>query len=253
MFAYWLTDRLSRRTVAVSQAAADRFTRVGAVPAGRCIVVPNGIDVQEFSPDRERRARMRQEMGVDAKFVWLVSGRIVAGKDYPNLLRALAILSDTHSWAQVWIAGSWANKDMVQLIELPEFNKVEPMIRWLGLRRDLPALLDAADGFVLSSAWEGMPLAVGEAMAMEKLVVATDVGGVRELVGEDGYLVPPRNPAALAAGMREVMQTNVSVSVAVRRSARARICKNFNMDEKPAEWESLYLKTLSAKGLIAKV
>jgi glycosyltransferase involved in cell wall biosynthesis len=121
------------------------------------------------------------------------------------------------------------------------------MIRWLGLRRDLPALLDAADGFVSSSAWEGMPLAVGEAMAMEKLVVATDVGGVRELVGDEGYLVPPRDPAALAAGMREVMQTNVSISVANRRSARARICKCFNMDAKPLEWESLYREALGAK------
>ena len=138
MLAYWLTDRLSRRTVAVSQAAADRFTRVGAVPAGRCVVIPNGIDIEGFSPNRERRARMRQEMGVDGKFIWLASGRIVAGKDYPNLLRALAILSETHSWAQVWIAGGWADKDMGKLIELPEFRKVEPMIRWLGLRRDLP-------------------------------------------------------------------------------------------------------------------
>ena len=57
-------------------------------------------------------------------------------------------------------------------------------VRWLGLRRDMPALLDAADAFVSGSAWEGMPLAVGEAMAMAKPVVATDVGGVRELVGE---------------------------------------------------------------------
>jgi glycosyltransferase involved in cell wall biosynthesis len=247
MLAYRLTDRLSRRTVAVSQAAADRFTRLGAVPDGRCVVITNGIDIEEFSPGRERRVRMRQEMGVDAKFVWLASGRIVAAKDYPNLLRALVVLSETHSWAQVWIAGGWADKEMVRLIELPEFHKVEPMIRWLGLRRDLPALLDAADGFVSSSAWEGMPLAVGEAMAMEKLVVATDVGGVRELVGDEGYLVPPRDPAALAAGMREVMQTNVSISIASRRSARARICKCFNMDAKPLEWESLYREALGAK------
>jgi glycosyltransferase involved in cell wall biosynthesis len=244
MLAYRFTDRLSRCTVAVSQAAADRFMRLGAVPAGRCVVLTNGIDVEEFSPDRDRRARMREEMGVDAKFVWLASGRIVAAKDYPNLLRALAILSETHSWAQVWIAGGWADREMARLIELPEFNKVDHMVRWLGLRRDLPALLDAADGFVSSSAWEGMPLAVGEAMAMEKLVVATDVGGVRELVGDEGFLVSPRNPEALAAGMREVMQTNVSASVAIRRAARERICKSFNMDMKPLEWESLYRDAL---------
>ena len=66
-------------------------------------------------------------------------------------------------------------------------------MRWLGLRRDMPALLDAADGFVSGSAWEGMPLAVGEAMVMEKPIVATDVGGVRELVGDAGAIVEAKD------------------------------------------------------------
>ena len=71
MIAYRLTDGLSRRTVAVSQAAADRFTRLGAVTAGHCAVIFNGIDIHEFSPDQERRARMRQEMISQPVFVWL--------------------------------------------------------------------------------------------------------------------------------------------------------------------------------------
>jgi glycosyltransferase involved in cell wall biosynthesis len=252
MLAYRLTDRLGRRTVAVSQAAANHFIRLGAVPANRLAVVTNGIDIQEFSPDRERRARMRQEMGVNSRFVWLASARIVAAKDYPNLLRALVILGESQSGFQAWIAGGWADKEMERLIELPEFHKVEPIVRWLGLRRDLPALLDAADGFVSSSAWEGMPLAVGEAMAMEKQVVATDVGGVRELVGHEGHLVPPRNPAALAAAMREVMQTNVSVGIARGREARQRICECFNMDAKPLEWERHYRDALGGNGRIGR-
>jgi hypothetical protein len=78
-------------------------------------------------------------------------------------------------------------------------------VRWLGLRRDMPALLDAADAFVSGSAWEGMPLAVGEAMAMEKPVVATDVGGVRELVGDAGLVVPAKDSGALADAMQATM------------------------------------------------
>jgi glycosyltransferase involved in cell wall biosynthesis len=160
------------------------------------------------------------------------------------LLRALVILRETHSWAEVWIAGGGTGPAMERLKQLPEFHQVEPMVRWLGLRRDIPALLDAADGFVSSSAWEGMPLAVGEAMAMGKHVVATDVGGVRELVGYQGYVVPAGDEAALAAAMREVMETNVSIRVARSREARDRICEHFNMDAKPAEWESLYQDAL---------
>jgi glycosyltransferase involved in cell wall biosynthesis len=113
-------------------------------------------------------------------------------------------------------------------------------VRWLGLRRDLPALLDAADGFVLASAWEGMPLVVGEAMAMEKPVVATDVGGVRELMGEAGMLVPPKNPDALAAAMLVLMRSSIEARQKLGRAARVRIEDNFNIETRAQQWESLY-------------
>jgi glycosyltransferase involved in cell wall biosynthesis len=248
MLAYRLTNRLCRRTVAVSQAAADRFMRVGAVPAGRCAVILNGIDIHEFSPDSERRARLRQQMISQHSFVWLASGRIAAAKDYPNLMRALVILRATHSRAEVWIAGGWTGGAMEQLKELPEFKQTESMVRWLGLRRDLPALLDVADAFVSSSAWEGMPLAVGEAMAMGKQVVVTDVGGVRELVGDEGSVVPAHDPVALAEAMRDVMETSLSVGVARGQKARERICERFNMDAKPVEWENFYRDAVNGAG-----
>jgi glycosyltransferase involved in cell wall biosynthesis len=107
-------------------------------------------------------------------------------------------------------------------------------------------LLDAADGFVLSSAWEGMPLAVGEAMAMEKPVVATDVGGVHELLGDCGILTPARNPDALAAAMLEVMRKPEVVRQARGYAARERIAGHFSMDAKADEWEALYISLLRA-------
>ena len=114
----------------------------------------------------------------------------------------------------------------------------------LGLRQDIPALLDAADGFVLSSAWEGMPLALGEAMAMEKPVVATDVGGVRELVGKTALVVPARNSNELAEAMRQVMNRSADERGAMGHAARARICSKFNLDAKVDEWEALYRSLL---------
>ena len=114
----------------------------------------------------------------------------------------------------------------------------------LGLRRDVAAVLDAADGFVLSSAWEGMPLALGEAMAMEKPVVATDVGGVRELLGDCGVIVPARNATALADAMLAVMRQSLEERAAMGRAARQRIVKNFSMDAKADEWEALYRSVL---------
>ena len=115
----------------------------------------------------------------------------------------------------------------------------------LGLRRDIPALLDAADAFVLSSAWEGMPLVLAEAMAMEKPIVATDVGGVRELLGDTAQLVPAANPQALAAAMLSLTQAEPEELRRQSQAARTRIQTHFNLETRVSEWESLYA-TLTA-------
>lgn len=247
MAAYRLTDPLSRRTTAVSQAAADRFVRLKAVPAHKCSVMTNGIDTAAFVPSPERRARARAEMGVRENFVWLAAGRVAPAKDYPNLLRAFSLVLAANPAARLWIAGEDFQGEAAAVQALVAELGIENSVRWLGLRRDMPALLDAADGFVLASAWEGMPLAVGEAMAMEKLVVATDVGGVRELVGGSGVMVPARSPKMLAQAMIAVMQTMPEARHPLGRAARERIRTRFSMDAKADEWEAFYQTVLKSR------
>ena len=107
------------------------------------------------------------------------------------MLEAFGRVRERRAEARLWIAGAeWRSGGAEG-------------VSWLGMRGDVAGLMDGADGFVLSSRWEGMPLAVAEAMAMEKPVVATDVGGVRELVGECGVLVG--DVGGLAEAMVEVM------------------------------------------------
>ena len=240
MLAYGLTDWLACRTTAVSQAAAERFVRFMAVGRRKCVVVTNGIDTAEFAPDSARRERMRSEMGLDAEFIWLAAGRIVPAKDYPNLLRAFAQLRQCRADARLWIAGEGAGPDFDRMARLQAETGLGGEVRLLGLCRDMPALLDAADGFVLASAWEGMPLAVAEAMAMEKPIVATDVGGVRELVGETGTIVAAGDPQALAQAMLSEMEKSGENRQAMGRAARARIEAKFDIDAKADEWEGLY-------------
>jgi glycosyltransferase involved in cell wall biosynthesis len=247
MLAYRLTDGLACRTAFVSQAAADRFVRLKAVPLEKCVVLTNGIDIAEFAPDADRRVRTREEMNAGEEFVWLSAGRIAPAKDYPNLLRAFALLRASRSDARLWIAGEASGREFSKVRGLAAELGLDDSVRWLGLRRDLPALLDAADGFVLASAWEGMPLALGEAMAMEKPVVATDVGGVRELVGEAGVIVLRKDSEALADAMLGQMQSSPEDRQALGRAARARIQGNFSMDAKADEWEALYRTVLESQ------
>jgi glycosyltransferase involved in cell wall biosynthesis len=217
------------------------------MPRNKCIVLLNGIDTAEFASDDGRRASTRAEMEVRAEFIWLAVGRIVPAKDYPNLIEAFKQVRAIISNAQLWIAGEPSSARFGRAGRLAaDVKRCAPGgVRWLGLRRDLPALLDAADAFVLSSAWEGMPLAVGEAMAMEKPVVATDVGGVRELIWACGSMVPPKDPGALATAMLEMMHTSQEDRATLGRAARARIQHYFNLDDKADEWESLYRSTLA--------
>jgi glycosyltransferase involved in cell wall biosynthesis len=245
MLAYRLTDPLSRRSTAVSQAAADRFVRLKAVPASKCSVLTNGIDTAEFAPNLERRERLRTQMGLQNEFVWLAAGRITPAKDYPNLLRAFCEVHGATPATRLWIAGEAFGAESAVVQALADELRLGNAVSWLGLRRDMPALLDAADGFVLASAWEGMPLAVGEAMAMEKPVVATDVGGVRELVGEAGVIVAAKSPERLAQAMLDLMESKPEVRRALGRAARERIQSLFSMDAKADEWEALYRAELA--------
>jgi glycosyltransferase involved in cell wall biosynthesis len=247
MLAYRLTDPLSRRTTAVSQAAADRYMRLQAVPARKSSVLTNGIDTTEFAPSSERRALTREQMGVREEFIWLAAGRIAPAKDYPNMLRAFALVRVAFPAARLWIAGEAAGAEFDRASNLAKLLGLVECVRWLGLRRDMPALFDAADGFVLASAWEGMPLAVGEAMAMEKPLVATDVGGVRELVGGSGVIVPAKNAERLAEEMLAVMQTTPETRGTLGRAARERIATHFSIDAKADEWEALYRSVLTEK------
>jgi glycosyltransferase involved in cell wall biosynthesis len=244
LLAYGLTDPLSRLTTFVSHTGAVRSVRLKAVPASKSSVITNGIDTAEFAPKAECRARLRAEMGAGGEFVWLAAGRIVPAKDYPNLLRAFAWVQAPCPEAQLWIAGEAQGEEFAAIQALAAELGLGASVRWLGLRRDMAALMDAADGFVLASSREGMPLVVGEAMAMEKPVVATDVGGVRELVGEAGVLVPAKSPETLGQAMLGMMQSAPETRRKLGRAARERITANFNIEAKANEWEALYRAVL---------
>jgi glycosyltransferase involved in cell wall biosynthesis len=232
--AYHLTDPLTIHTTAVSRAVANRYLEIRAVPRDKCSVITNGIDVDLFKPLLEKALRDLESQHERGTFVWLAAGRPVAAKDFQNLLAAFCVLRRESPSVQLWIAGE---RD----IEESETHG----LRWLGHCSDMAATVAAADGFVLSSAWEGMPLVVGEAMAMEKPVVATDVGGVRELLGDAGVLVPARDSEALAAAMQRIMRMTVQERQQMGRAARMRIMMQFDLDDKARQWERCYSELMS--------
>jgi glycosyltransferase involved in cell wall biosynthesis len=102
-------------------------------------------------------------------------------------------------------------------------------VSWLGIRHDVSALMSGCDLFVLPSAWEGFGLVVAEAMACERPVVATDCGGVREVVGDCGTLVPPRNPEALATAIEKTLGMAQSQKEALGHAGRQRVVARYSI------------------------
>ena len=180
-------------------------------------------------------------------FIWLAAGRIVSAKGFLNLLEAFAQVWVAHPQTQLWIAGEHprSTSRRTEYTGLIVPRGTTERIHQIGLSHDMPRLLDAADAFVLSSAWEGMPLVVGEAMAMEKPVVATDVGGVRELLGTTGTIVPAKSAERLAEAMLNVMKQTAAARRVLGHAARTRIATHFEVSTRFPEWEEFYRSLLS--------
>ena len=236
--AYRVTDPLADCAVAVSHAAAERHAGGGAVPREKLRVIPNGVDTTLFRPDPERRARLRRELGVAGEFVWLAAGRLMWKKDYPTLLRALA----GQRGAVLLIAGEGPQE--AELRDLARGLAVDA--RFLRRRADIPALMNAADGLVLSSVVEGLPMVLLEAAASGLPAVATDAGGTREAVaeGETGFIVPCANPAALAAAMSRMAAFSPAERQRISAAARARAAAQFDLRAVATEWERTYRELL---------
>jgi glycosyltransferase involved in cell wall biosynthesis len=201
-----ITERLCTVTTTNSQIGAERLVQRRVASRDRLIVIPNSISLDKYRGRREERSGLRRALNLEeGQFMWLAAGRLEEQKDYRSLLTAFAALVRDGARARLLIAGQGPLRNelegLVRNLGLQEHAAI------LGLRRDIPSLLAASDALVLSSAWEGLPNIVMEAMASGRPVVATHTGGVPELVGhgETGYLVPPKNPAQLAQAMRALM------------------------------------------------
>ena len=238
MLVYRITDALVNISTNVSQEAVDTFVYKGAVKSDRMISVVNGIDTNQFYFDRESRITKRKELGISDTNIILAVGRLTSQKDYYNLLNSIALLKHYRNDFKLLIAGDGILK--TELIALAEKLNIVNYVEFLGIRRDIPMLMSASDIFVLSSAWEGFGLVVAEAMATERIVVATDCGGVSEVVGSDGFLIETGNSPLLAKSLNEALKLNDAERSTIGASARRRIIDNYSLNANVEAYLELY-------------
>lgn len=238
MLAYRMTDKLASISTNVSQEAVDEFIAKGAVKQGRMLAIPNGIDVNIFSYDGHTRDVIRNALGINNKKMILAVGRVDTQKDYPNLLQAIQLLAQQRDDFKVFIVGDGPLKAELNL--LVKTLNIGDFVEFLGIRRDVPALMSAADLFILPSAWEGFGLVVAEAMACERVVVATDCGGVKEVVGSNGFLVQPKNSTLLADSLSSALSLSELERSEIGAAARQRVVDRFSLDANVDSFLRLY-------------
>jgi glycosyltransferase involved in cell wall biosynthesis len=201
-----MLGRLTDRIVTVSERQRDEIVdrfQIGSAP--NVSVVPLGLDLDELvdidTPDR----RLRIELGWEsADFVVGYVGRLVSIKNLGMLISAFAMFGRTHPNARLLVVGDGELRRTLE--RQAQDLGVQPLTRFLGWRHDLPRVYGAMDVVALTSRNEGTPVALIEALAAGVPVIATDVGGVADVVrpNETGLLIPTDDASSLACALRRL-------------------------------------------------
>jgi glycosyltransferase involved in cell wall biosynthesis len=237
------TARVVKRFHAVTRSVAELMARRLLIPRARIDVIPRGRDAAILgSRTMERRERARKALGIAAGTpVLLAAGRQEHQKGFDVLLEAFVRVRERFPDIVLMVAGR-------EGAATPVLAAASDASVWfLGHRTDLPDLLAAADVFVLPSRWEGIPGVVLEALALEAPVVASNLPGVREIVGETdiALLTPVGDPAAIASAVVSTLQDPGAASDRARRG-RERFLSDFTIDRVAEQMAAFYGRALES-------
>jgi glycosyltransferase involved in cell wall biosynthesis len=239
---HWLAFRRGVVPVAIASEVADSIRRVYGIDGFP--LIPNGIPVDAFrgpSLDRERWRNKEGFAPTDVLFVCVAGLR--PQKNPALLLDAFYRGAASDPRAHLLFVGNGRLKSVLER-QIGAWG-LQERVHLLGLRSDIPEVLNAADVFVLSSDYEGNPLAVLEAMAAGKPIICTAVGGVPELVeGGCGLLVPPRDVQALSKATSYMLESPKARTSMGEASAR-RAVERFDLRVMTEAYEDLYKELIA--------
>lgn len=230
----WLAARTDR-IIGCSEGVRAALLGMG-MPPDRTIAIPNGVRLEPFAGAGDRPPAER-EPGI------VMVARLSKQKDHQTLLRAVALLRERGLRPPVLLAGGGKDRRRQPLERLAETLGLGEQVTFLGVHRGVPELLMRNRIAVLSTHYEGMPLALIEGMAAGCAVVGSAVPGVREVIvdGEDGLLVPEADATALADALEKLLRDDAFAD-RLGRAARATALREYGRDRMNARYESLFLE-----------
>jgi glycosyltransferase involved in cell wall biosynthesis len=236
-------SRFSDWAVANSEAGRECLIERGIEPS-RTRTIHNGINIDSYTWDSQAVEKVKQRLALPSggKVVGMVA-RMFPSKRYDNFLKAAAIVNKTLPDTRYALLGDGPLRS--ELENLGQELGIASKVTFFGEQLDTISHVAAFDIFALISETEGLSLSICEAMALGKPVVATDVGGNRELVenGKTGFLVPLEDIEALAGAIVRLLQ-NPEMAYDMGQKAREKIVNQFGLERYINEYQNLYEDTL---------
>jgi glycosyltransferase involved in cell wall biosynthesis len=243
--------RVSDCLIGVSQATVDDLVRLGVAPRERFRVLPLGLDLGRFAElPAALRIESRNELGIGTDDILLVFvGRLVPIKRLDLLLGALAQVRESEPRLRLAVVGD--GEERPRLERQAAALGVAADVRFLGYRRELRPIFAAADVAALSSDNEGTPVSLIEAAAAGLPAVATDEGGVREVVSEETGILVPRGDAGALAEAMVLMAGDAVRRESCGRAARRRAIDRYGAERLLADTDELYRELVAARRAVA--
>ncbi len=230
------------RIVCCSEASRRVHSGLG-YDAGKMVVIPNGFDLVSFKPDTAARESVRRQLRLppDSLLAGMIA-RFDPQKDHRNFIQAAARLAGSGVRVFFVLCGLGVDAANDKLAGWAGETGFADRFFFLGRRQDMPRITAALDVACLSSAGEGFPNVLGEAMACGVPCVATDAGDSAYIVGRTGRIVPPGDSAALARAMGEILGMGPEGRSRLGEAARERIRENFDLSDIVGRYQDLYLE-----------
>jgi glycosyltransferase involved in cell wall biosynthesis len=231
--------------IAISDQVGQAVTDVIGPIGHKIAVIPNGVDIDRYTSQLDDpRGSIRTELGLDAdtRLIAMV-GTLKEVKGHRFMIEAMSALAPRYPDLHLLLVGDGELRS--DLEALVSKSALDDRIHFLGSRSDVGDLLAASDLFVLPSLWEGLSMALLEAMATGLPIVASEVSGTVQAIvpGEHGMLIPPGDTQAIVDGISQLL-SDPDRARAMGEAARRRVQAEFSAQKQAAEHLSLYTRTL---------
>lgn len=247
-----LVDRtlalVTTRLIACTAQVADKLQNQDGIAATRIVTLANGVDLQRFADVTP--VDIEQELDAAGSGPWLaVLGRLEPVKGQAYLLECLALLRDRGIDFRCVLIGDGPERDA--LVEQVARQQLAGHVWFAGFRDNVPAWLAAIDVLVMPSRWEGLPMALLEAMALGKPVVAHAVGGIPDVLrdGQEGLLVPPHHPQLMVQALATLIG-DAPLRKQMGARALARVRAHYSAEALARAYEKLYQDAMAEHGVL---